>query len=105
MANFIERNQQRKEIFSSPGNWIAPAAWFNERKTTKSTGSVQEIAVRKKRIPYDTRNHLLTPRSLFLLVMLHFDFDLFDGIVLRAETGKNLFCRRGLVECFRYARR
>jgi hypothetical protein len=31
MANFIERNQQRKEIFSSPGNWIALAAWFNER--------------------------------------------------------------------------
>ena len=44
---------------------------------------------------------------LFLLVMrfpLHFSLYFIYGIV-RAETGKNLFCRRGLVECFRYARR
>jgi len=41
------RNKSSKTKRTSPGNWIAPAAWFNERKTTKSTGSVQEIAVLK----------------------------------------------------------
>ena len=59
-----------------------------------TTGTVQEIVVLKTMCPHDH----FTSRYLFLLVMrfpLHFSLYFIYGIV-RAETGKNLFCLRGL---------